>query len=287
MMPAIQHMKTAELDTVYYKDSRKMPEIPNNSIHCIVTSPPYFSIKDYTLDGYQKDRHSKKNNSQMGDITDFDLYIDGLLQVWHECQRVLVPNGKLVINTPLMPMPKRKFNTHFNRHIFDLNSGIQHSILKNTDLHLLDLYIWNRTNSTKRLMFGSYPYPRNFYAQNTIEFIAVYVKNGKSVNGASKRIKNKSRLSQKEWVEFTKQVWDIPVPNKSDSAFGKHPALMPEEIPNRCIRMFTFEDDVVLDPFAGSGTTLKVAKKLKRQYIGYELVKSYKSCIEQKLAEVD
>lgn len=275
-----------ELNMVYYKDSRNMGEVHENSVHCIVTSPPYFSVKNYAFDGHQRNRHSARNKSQIGDIADFDTYINDLLKVWQECQRVLTPNGKLVINTPLMPMMKSEYNTHFNRHIFDLNSEIQHSILRHTGLYLLDVYIWDRTNPTKKLMFGSYPYPRNFYAQNTIEFIAVYVKDGKSVNGIPKRMKGRSKLSQQEWVEFTKQVWNIPIPNRGDSAFGKHPAIMPEEIPNRCIRMFTFEGDVVLDPFAGSGTTLKVAKKLKRNYIGYELVKSYKPCIEKKLVEV-
>lgn len=275
----------SKLNVVHYKDSRNMSEVCSNSVHCIVTSPPYFSIKDYALDGRQKKSHSTKNRFQIGDITNFDIYINSLLEVWRECQRVLVPNGKLVINTPLMPMLKRDYDTHFNRHIFDINSEIQHSILRKTELYLLDIYIWNRTNPTKKLMFGSYPYPRNFYAQNTIEFIAAYVKDGKSINGAPKNVKDASRLSQQEWVEFTKQVWDIPVPNKSDSAFGKHPAIMPEEIPNRCIRMFTFEGDVVLDPFAGSGTTLKVAKRLNRNYIGYELVKSYGPCIKKKLSE--
>ena len=264
-----------------------MGDVRDDSVHCIITSPPYFTVKNYALDGTQMHRHSTKNKSQIGDITDFDTYIQDLLKVWKECQRVLTPNGKLVINTPLMPMPKKDYNTHFNRHIFDINSEIQHSILKNTDLHLLDLYVWNRTNPTKKLMFGSYPYPRNFYAQNTVEFIAVYVKDGKSINGIPKRMKGKSKLTQQEWVEFTSQVWNIPIPNKGDSAFGKHSAIMPEEIPYRCIRMFTFEGDTVLDPFAGSGTTLKIAKKLKRNYIGYELIKSYSSCINKKIAEAE
>lgn len=279
--------KQAEINTVHYQDARRMDRVPPNSVHCIVTSPPYFSVKDYALDGYQRRRHSARNKCQLGDIADFDAYIGGLLEVWRECQRVLTPNGKLIINTPLMPMLKRDYNTHHNRHIFDLNSEIQHSILRNTDLRLLDVYIWNRINSSKRLMFGSYPYPPNFYAQNTIEFIAVYVKDGKPVNGLPKVVKERSRLSQQEWVQFTKQVWDIPAPNRGDSAFGLHPALMPEEIPYRCIRLFTFEGDVVLDPFAGSGTTLKVAKMLGRNYIGYEVMKSYRPCIERKLAEAE
>ena len=219
----------------------------------------------------------------MGALNDYESYISELLKVWRECERVLKPNAKLCINVPLMPMLKKDFNTHYNRHIFDLQSDIQHSILERTKLFLLDMYIWNRTNSTKKLMFGSYPYPRNFYAQNTTEFITIFVKDGKPRNDISQEIKEESKLSQDEWVNFTKQIWDIPVPNKSDSAFGKHSALMPEQIPYRLIKMFSFVGDLVLDPFAGSGTTLKVAKELKRNFVGYEIYEHYKSVIEEKL----
>ena len=273
------------VDRVFYGDSCRMAEVPDNAVHCIVTSPPYFSIKDYSLDGHQKTSHSKRSGSQIGDVAHFGLYLDRLLSVWLECQRVLAPNGKLAINAPLMPMPKRDHDTHFNRHIFDLNAEIQHTILKGTALYLLDTYIWNRTNPTKGLMFGSYPYPRNLYSQNTAEFVTVYVKDGKSTGGIPKDRKGRSRLSQKEWTEYTRQVWDIPIPGRGDSAFGLHPAIMPEEIPDRCIRMFTFEGDTVLDPFAGSGTTLKVAKRLGRHYVGYEIMEAYRPCIERKLSE--
>ena len=262
-----------------------MSEVPDCSVHLIVTSPPYFNIKDYSKDGYQNNKHSEKNQSQIGDIKNFDHYIQVLLSVWQECERVLVPNGKLIINVPLMPMIKSEMTTHYNRHIFDINASIQNSLLKGTKLFLFDTYIWNRTNSSKALMFGSYPFPRNFYAQNTIEFITVYVKDGKPINDLPKDIKEKSKLTQKEWVKFTKQIWDIPIPGKGDVAFGEHPAIMPEEIVNRCVRLFTFISDVVLDPFAGSGTTLKVTKQLKRNYVGYEIMESYKKIIHKKISQ--
>lgn len=254
----------------------------------VVTSPPYFHIKDYSKDGRQRAVHSKKNTNQIGDITDYAVFVGELLKVWNECERVLKPNGKLVINTPLVPMKKKVFSTHYNRHIFDLNADIQNSILrqKNTGLFLFDTYIWNRTNTSKNLMFGSYPYPRNFYAQNTSEFVTVYVKDGAPAEKTPDSVKEKSRLTQEEWVEYTKQIWDIPIPNKGDLAFGEHSAIMPEEIVRRCVKMFTCIGDVVLDPFAGSGTTLKVAKELGRRYIGYEIVKNYQKIIHEKLNSV-
>ena len=266
-----------------------MDEVPDESVDLIVTSPPYFNVKDYSRDGYQKLNHSAKNKSQIGDLNDYREFIAELLKVWRECERVLKPNGKLVINTPLMPMKKADYSTHYNRHVFDLNSDIQNSILyqENTALYLYDVFIWDRTNPSKRLMFGSYPYPRNFYAQNTSEFITVYVKDGIPTRNISKTIKEASRLSEKEWVEYTKQVWRLPIPGKNDIAFGDHSAIMPEEIVYRCVRLFTFIGDVVLDPFAGSGTTLKVAKENDRNFIGYEIVKSYKSVIDKKLKSAD
>lgn len=273
------------IDTVFYKDSSKMSELPDNSVQVIVTSPPYFNIKDYSKDGHQIDTHSEKKSKDIGGYESFDDYIAGLLPVWKECERVLKPNGKLCVNVPLMPMLKSQMNTHYNRDIFDLQSHIQLSILKNTKLNLLDLYIWNRTNSSKKLMFGSYPYPRNFYAQNTCEFIVVFVKEGKPENGIPDDIKKASELTQAEWVEFTKQIWNIPIPGKNDIAFGVHSAIMPEEIARRLIRLYSFQGELILDPFAGSGTTLKVAKEQNRHYVGYELYKHYESVINMKLGE--
>ena len=286
----VQYMNAKTyLNRVFYKNAQNMDDVPDEAVDLIVTSPPYFNVKDYSRDGYQKQNHSEKNESQIGDLDDYHKFIAELLKVWQECERTLKPNGKLVINTPLMPMKRKDYSTHYNRHIFDLNSDIQHSILyqENTAMYLYDVFIWDRTNPSKRLMFGSYPYPRNFYAQNTSEFITVYVKDGMPIRNIPKKIKEASRLSEKEWVEYTKQVWRLPIPGKNDAAFGDHSAIMPEEIVYRCVRLFTFVGDVVLDPFAGSGTTLKVAKENGRHFIGYEIVKSYKRVIDKKLKIAD
>ena len=150
-------------------------------------------------------------------------------------------------------------------------------------MFLYDVFIWDRTNPSKRLMFGSYPYPRNFYAQNTSEFITVYVKDGRPFNDVSRFDRSASRLTQEEWVEYTKQVWRIPVPGRDDLAYGEHSAIMPEEIVYRCVRLFSFVGDTVLDPFAGSGTTLKVAKENQRNFVGYEIMENYRAIIERKL----
>ncbi|WP_041594826.1 DNA-methyltransferase [Helicobacter cetorum] len=281
------------INQVFYHSSTSMHEVSDNSVDLIITSPPYFNIKDYSKNGTQDRQHSLRDKQDLGALEKYEDYILGLLKVWRECYRVLKANGKLCINVPLMPMLKKDLNTHYNRHIFDLHADIEHSILYDLNnsltenkpkIFLLDVYIWKRTNPTKKLMFGSYPYPRNFYAQNTIEFIGVFVKDGKPKQ-ATKEQKEQSKLSQEEWVELTKQIWEIPIPNKNDIAFGKHSALMPSELAKRLIRLYSCVGDVVLDPFTGSGTTLREAKLLKRNFMGYELYENYKPLIEQKLRE--
>ncbi|MGN8510149.1 Card1-like endonuclease domain-containing protein [Helicobacter pylori] len=221
-----------EFNKVFYHSSTNMNEVPDNSVDLIITSPPYFNIKDYAKNGTQDLQHSAQHVEDLGALEKYEDYLLGLLKVWLECYRALKPNGKLCINAPLMPMLKKVLNTHYNRHIFDLHADIQHSILHDLNntlknkpkMFLLDVYIWKRVNPTKRLMFGSYPYPRNFYAQNTIEFIGVFVKDGKPKQPTEEQ-KEQSQLTQEEWVEFTKQIWEIPIPNKNDIAFGKHAAL--------------------------------------------------------------
>ncbi len=261
-----------------------MDEVEDSQVDLVLTSPPYFNIKDYAKDGYQTISHNSSKNGQIDDIKDYRCFIDELAKVWVECERILKPNGKLIINTPLMPMPKKEYSTHYNRHVFDLNANIQHSILwrDKTQMFLYDVYIWNRTNANKKLMFGSYPYLRNFYAQNTSEFIAVYVKDGKPMNSVDKDTKNERKLTEKEWRTFTSQIWNIATPNKGDLAFGKHAAIMPQEIATRCVRMFTYVGDTVLDPFAGSGSILNAVKELGMNYIGYEIMESYKNIIRAK-----
>ena len=267
-------MKT---NTVYYKNSQKMHEIDSASIDLIVTSPPYFNVKDYNV-------VEKKASKQIGDIPDYRAFIQNMISIWQECQRVLKPNGKLAINTMMMPLPKKKFNTQHSRIILDLDNDIKNSILAKTELRFYDRYIWNRLNSSKPLMFGSYPFPPNFYSQNSSEYISIYVKEGKPPRKRSDEIKQKSRLTQKEWVDYTKHIWDIQIPSKSEISYKRHPAVMAFDVAYRCVKLFSWWGDTVLDPFAGSGTTLCAAKKLGRNYVGYEIIPEYKDLIEEKLA---
>ena len=274
------------VDSVFYQDARRMAEVPDDSVHLIVTSPPYFNVKDYSLDGRQNRRVGAKRRGQIGDIPRYPDYLRQTLEVLRECARVLAPNGKLALNAPLMPVPKNGRGPHM-RVILNIAGDLERGILAGLkQMRLLDIYIWNRTNPRKPPMFGSYPHPRNFYAQNTAEFLTVYVKDGAPAR-LSAESKRASALTKKEWLEFTRQVWNLPVPGRGDSAYGEHSALMPEEMARRCVRLFSAVGDVVLDPFAGSGTTLKVAKELGRRFIGYEIMANYRPVIEKKLHAAD
>ncbi|MBI4266854.1 MAG: site-specific DNA-methyltransferase [Chloroflexi bacterium] len=273
-----------ELNVIYFKDSRQMKEIDDQSITLVVTSPPYWNVKNYALDGYQQEERHAGIEGQIGDLQDYKQYLNALNVVWQECERVLKPNGKLCVNAPVMPIPKKVINTDYTRYIVNIYSDIEREILINTKLKLMDVYIWERANPTKRLMFGSYPFPPNFYAQNTSEFIGVFVKDGEPEKKPME-IKEASKLTEEEWVNYTKQVWRISIPNTGDEAYGSHPAIMPLELAERLIRLYSFVEDIVLDPFMGSGTTAKAARNLKRHYIGYEIDPSYKDVIARKLAE--
>lgn len=253
-----------------------MKTLPDNSINLIITSPPYWNAVEYA------------NNKSVGTEQSYDEYIDSLLKIWIECERVLVPNGKLCINTPIMPIPKKIIGQH-TRHIKNINNDIEYSILSTTDLNRYSLYIWQK--QTSKLMFGSYPYPNNLIEQNTTEFINVFVKEGKPIK-RDKAHKEANKLTQAEWIDLTQQIWFMYPQDVSRKKY-KHPAPFPEKLPARLIKMFTYgalhekgiEGDTVLDPFCGIGTTCVVAKKMNRNYIGFDIAQEYVDICEQRLQE--
>lgn len=241
--------------------------IPSDSVHCIVTSPPYWNTVDYGFD------------DQIGQST-YECYLDELLAVWAECERVLVPNGKLAINAPILPMPKAVIGNQHTRHLKNLCSDIEATILRSLSLQRYSLYIWQKQTTEK--MFGSYPYPPNLYEQNTVEFISVFVKPGQP-RKLDKAVKEASRLTEQEWMNLTRQVWPL---YPEDIKRARHPAPFPESLPNRLTAMYTFkavknesfDGDIVLDPFCGTGATCLAAKRLSRRYVAIDLSPHF--CIE-------
>ncbi|NPB04020.1 MAG: site-specific DNA-methyltransferase, partial [Thermotogae bacterium] len=198
------------LNSILIGDAREeIKKIPDGSVDLIITSPPYWNAV-------------KCDEPNFIGSSSYEEYIQDLLKVWKECERVLVPNGKLCIVTPIMPIPKKLINTQYTRHIKNINNDIEFSILKETGLLRYGLFIWQK--QTSKLIFGSYPYPGNLYEQNTIEFINVFVKDGKPKK-RPKEVKEKNRLSLDEWRDLTQQVWFI---YPEDVKRKLHPAPFPE-----------------------------------------------------------
>lgn len=244
-----------------------MRRLPSDSVHLIVTSPPYWNLVDYGVEG------------QIGQST-YEQYLDDLLSVWLEGERVLIPNGKLCVNTPIMPVSKKVDSSSHTRQLRNLNNDIEHSILASSRcaLQRYSLFVWQKQTSVK--MFGSYPYPPNLYEDNTVEFINVLVKPGKP-RRLAKAIKERSKLTQEEWLNLTMQVW--PIYPEDVARTGGHPAPFPVLLPHRLIRMYTFAaapeldfaGDIVLDMFCGTGATCVAAKATERRHIGIDLNPDY------------
>jgi len=254
------------IDQVFVSDAVEfLKRLPDECIAFSVTSPPYWNIKNY------------RNPKQIGQSS-YKQYLEDLLRVWQETERVLIPNGKLAIVTPIMPISKKYNNEHHTRHLKNINNDIEQTILKDTIFQRYSLFVWQKQTTKK--MFGSYPYPPNIYEDNTIEFINVFVKPGKPPQ-TPKEAKKHSKLTQKVWRNLTMQVW--PIYPADVKRAGGHPTPFPIVLPQRLIMMYTFkaspetnfDGDIVLDMFNGTGATCVAARALGRHYIGVDLNPNY------------
>jgi DNA modification methylase len=277
-IPDKTNWPTEFINGIFNSDALEfLKKLPDECIALIVTSPPYWNIKDY--------EHPK----QIGQA-EYERYLNDLLVIWQESERILIPNGKLATVTPIMPISKKDYNKSHTRHIKNISNDIEQAILSNTGLLRYSLFIWQKQTSEK--MFGSYPYPPNIYEDNTIEFINVFVKHGKPPS-IPKDAKGPSKLTQVEWVNLTMQVWPI-YPADIKRATG-HPAPFPIVLPQRLIMMYTFksaltigfEGDIVLDMFNGTGATCIAAKVLERHYIGIDLNDNYCNIAKNRLDHVN
>ena len=237
----------------------KLRHMEDDSVDLVITSPPYWNAVVYDKDVN----------------TDYETYLNNLAEIFSECSRVLRPNGKMAINTPVMPVPQAIIKQDV-RHLKDISADLSNKILTNTNLNLFSVYVWQK--QTSKLMFGSYPYPGNLLENNTIEFINVYVKPGKSKK-YPKNVKDNEKLKKHEWIDLIQQVWFM-IP-EDISRKKNHPAPYPEKLPARLMRMFScgainsFKGDIILDPFVGTGTTCVVAKKMNRRFIGIDISAKY------------
>lgn len=248
-----------------------MANLPTGSIDLIVTSPPYWTAVEYA--------------GRKTPWTSYDDYLTDLQTVWAQCVRVLRPNGKLCINAPVMPIPQAVIRQQ-TRHLKNIAADIEHRLLKATDLARYALFVWQK--QTSKMMFGSYPYPGNLIENNTIEFINVYVKPGKPPK-FPRAVKEANALSRTEWLDLTQQVWFMYPEDVKRG--GSHPAPFPQKLPGRLMRLYSygatanFPGEIVLDPFAGTGTTCAVAKRMGRRFIGIDINEAYVTLARQKIRD--
>ncbi len=236
------------LDKIFCKSSEKMEELPDNSVHLIVTSPPYNVGKEY-------DENLSLNE-----------YREILKRVWSEVKRVLVPGGRVCINIAnLGRKPYIPLHTFIIEDMFNLGFLMRGEI------------IWNKsTSGSPSTAWGTWLSAKNPTLRDIHEYILVFSKGMFS----RENLGRKSTISKEEFLEFTKSVWIFPA--EPATKIG-HPAPFPVELPYRLIQLYTFEDEVVLDPFIGSGQTAIASIKTKRHYIGYDINKEYVNLAERRI----
>jgi site-specific DNA-methyltransferase (adenine-specific) len=236
------------IDNIFCRSSESMEELPDNCVHLMVTSPPYNVGKEYD-----------------DDLT-LDEYRAFLSRVWDEVYRVLAPGGRVCLNVanlgrkPYIPL-----------HAFMAEDLLNAGFLMRGEV------IWNKASAAgTSTAWGSWQSAKNPTLRDVHEYILIFSKGSYSRRPGEKR----STISKEEFLEYTKSVWAFG--SESAKKIG-HPAPYPVELPARCIKLYTFEGDVVLDPFMGSGTTAIAAKTLKRSYVGYEVDEKYVKLARERL----
>jgi len=242
-----------------------MEEVEDNSVDLVVTSPPYWHIKDYGVEG------------QVGYGQSLHEYLKDLYRVWKECYRVIKPGRRFCLN----------IGDQFARSIIYGRYKIiplhAEFIAQCEDIGFdyMGAIIWQKKTTMNTTgganVMGSYPYPPNGMVEIDYEYILIFKKPGKSKK-IPKEIKKQSMLTKDEWKEYFYGHWYFGGARQIE-----HEAMFPDELPKRCIKMFTFVGDTVLDPFLGSGTTVKAAMELNRNAIGYEINENFLNVIKEKL----
>jgi modification methylase len=254
------------IHTIINGDSRRMHELADESIHLIITSPPYWQLKDYG------------SENQLGYNESYESYINNLNLVWDESFRVLHKGCRLCIN----------IGDQFARAVYYGRYKvipIRTEIIKFCESRGFDYMgaiIWQKVTTSNTTggatVMGSFPYPRNGILKIDYEFILFFKKPGTSPK-PNKEFKKESAMTKEEWNTYFQGHW-----NFSGVRQDNHLAMFPEELPKRLIKMFSFVGDNVLDPFLGSGTTSLAAKNLERNSFGYEINPEFIPIIKNKLS---
>ncbi|WP_457571060.1 DNA-methyltransferase [Desulfovulcanus sp.] len=236
------------INKIFCKSSEMMSELPDNSVHLMITSPPYNVSKEYD-----------QNLS-------LEEYLDFLKRVWKETYRVLVPGGRVCINVanlgrkPYIPL-----------HSYIIESMQEIGYLMRGEI------IWNKASSASpSTAWGSWMSAANPVLRDIHEYILIFSKQTFS----RKKQKKENTILKEQFLEWTKSVWTFPA--VSAKKIG-HPAPFPTELPYRLIQLYSFKGDVVLDPFVGSGSTCLAALKANRRYIGYDINEKYIKLAENRI----
>ena len=231
------------LNQIFNHSSEQMYELPDDSVHLMITSPPYNVGKDYDDDLTQRE------------------YMELLNNVWCETYRVLVPGGRACVNVAnLGRKPYLPLNAMITREMQNLGFLMRGEI------------IWNKSASAgASCAWGSWRSPANPVLRDVHEYIMIFSKEKFSRNKSATASKS-ATITRGDFLDFTKSIWSFPT---ASAARVGHPAPFPMELPSRLIQLYTYSNDVVLDPFIGAGTTALAAVRADRRYVGYEISSDY------------
>ena len=251
---------------VIFGDSRNLSRIADKSVQLIITSPPYWQLKDYG------------NDQQIGFNDSYEDYINNLNLVWSECNRVLSDGCKMCVNIGDQ-FARSKYYGRYK--VIPIRTEIIR-FCETLGMDYMGAIIWQKTTTMNTsgggAVMGSFPYPRNGILKMDYEFILIFKKQGKAPK-PTKEQKENSAMTKEEWKEYFSSHWYFGGVRQLE-----HIAMFPEELPKRLIKMFSFAEETVFDPFAGSGTTLLAARNLGRNSVGYEVNGDFRQIISDKLS---
>jgi len=248
-------------------DARNLDWIPDGTLHLVLTSPPYWTLKEYPA-----------NDAQLGFVSDYEEFHNQLDKVWRHCYRVLVPGGRLVCVVGDVCLSRKRHGRHM---VMPLHADIQVRCRRIGFDNLNPIFWYKISNAAYEVQNGSNflgkPYEPNAIIKNDMEYILMLRKPG-GYRQPTEEQRDASRLTKEEHHEWFQQVWTIP-----GESTRVHPAPFPEALAYRLVRMFSFVGDTVLDPFMGLGTTLLAAANCGRNSIGVEIDPSYFAKAEARL----
>jgi site-specific DNA-methyltransferase (adenine-specific) len=266
--PAMRAPNGAPRSRVIFGDARSMDHVADASVQLVVTSPPYWQLKDYG------------NEAQLGFADSYEDYINQLNLVWSECHRALAPGCRLCVNIG----DQFARSAYYGRYkVIPIRTEIIR-FCETIGFDYMGAIIWQKVTTTNSsgggAVMGSYPYPRNGVVKLDYEFILLFRRLGRPerIDGEQKKA---SAMTLQEWNSYFSGHWNFPGQRQD-----LHLAAFQEELPRRLIKMFSFEGETVLDPFLGSGTTSVAAARLGRESVGYEVNADYGSVIRQRLEGV-